>query len=277
MSVVRGIRRTAIVAIVVSLVLAAILGIVALLSGEFGETQNKILFTTLTVAAFGTTALCHLAVVARAVRFVGFAGLAASAGAALCSFVLIWGDWSGYEWQAPWVKALSVLAILAISLAQANLLLLLAARPQLLIGVALGVTLVAIAVVAVMYTIPILTDYEIPGMNDADTYWRWLGVAAILDVLGTIACRSSGSSCAVRPPRSRSFCSSISAPSSGHVSTRTRHPLARLPSRSCAGSSRRSSRQPEPRLDGCAPPVSPSRSSRGSSPASRDSRRRSRC
>lgn len=91
MNVVRGVRRTAIIAIVLSLVVAAVLGIVALLSGDFGELQAKVLLSTLTVAAFGTTALCHLAVVARAVRVVGFAGIAASVVAAVSAFVLIWG------------------------------------------------------------------------------------------------------------------------------------------------------------------------------------------
>lgn len=188
-SVVRGVRRAAIIAIIVSLAIAALLGIIALLSGEFGELQGRVLLTTLTVAAFGTTALCHLAVVTRAVRIVGFVGIGASVGAALCALVLIWYDWSAdSSWDSAegWWKGLGVLAVVAVSLAQANLLLLLAARPQPLIRVALAVTLGAIALVAIAIIVPILTDGEIPG-DQGEVYWRITGVIGILDALGTIA------------------------------------------------------------------------------------------
>ncbi len=181
---VRGARRATIVAVVVSLVLAAALGIAALLGGEFGKLQGQILLTTVTVAAFGTTSLCHLAVVTRSVRAVGFAGIAASLGAALCALVLIW--WSAGQDAEGWYKALAVSAIAAVSLAQANLLLLLAGRRYPVIRVSLGVTLLAITVAGVMVALPILTDGEIPGADD-EGYWRGLGVVGILDALGTIA------------------------------------------------------------------------------------------
>ncbi|MEJ3653398.1 hypothetical protein WEH80_10475 [Actinomycetes bacterium KLBMP 9759] len=184
---VRGVRRATIVAIVVSLVIAAVLGIAALLSGEFGELQTKILLTTVTIAAFGTTSLCHLAVVTRSVRAVGFAGIAASLGAAVCALVLIWLDRPfGSEGEQALYKAVAVLALTASSLAQANLLLLLAGRRHPVVRASLAVTLAAVAVVAVMVALPVLTDGEIPG-NDDDAYWRWLGVVGILDALGTIA------------------------------------------------------------------------------------------
>lgn len=185
-SAVRGARRAAIIAIVVSLAVAALLGIIALLSGEFGELQGKVLLTTLTIAAFGTTALCHLAIVTRAVRVVGFVGIGTSIGAGICAFVLIWIDWAADFDTEGWFKALAVLAIIAASLAQTNLLLLLADRPHPLIRVALGVTLVAIAVIAIMVILPILSDGEIPG-DHGEGYWRAFGVLAILDALGTIA------------------------------------------------------------------------------------------
>ncbi|MBC3192467.1 hypothetical protein H7X46_15485 [Pseudonocardia sp. C8] len=196
---VRGARRAMIVAVVGSLVVASAMGIVALLSGEFGDLQGRIVLTTLVVAAFGTTALCHLAVVTRAVRVVGFVGLAGSVGAAACALVLIWRDWdvpSGGE--EGLFKALIVLTILAVSLAHANLLLLLSGRRHAAIRIGLAVTLIAIAVVAVMIVIPVLTDGEVPGSDDG-WYWRWLGVAGIVDALGTIALPVLG--LVLRPPR----------------------------------------------------------------------------
>lgn len=185
-SVVRGVRRAAIIAIIVSLAVAALLGIIALLSGDFGETQARILGTTLTVAAFGTTALCHLAVVARPVRVVGYIGIAASAVAALCALVLIWAelDWTVTD---PLIKGLFVSGIAAASLAQTNLLLLLSGRAHRIIRVALGATLASIGIVAIMIILPILTDGEVPGERFDETWWRIFGVVAILDALGTIA------------------------------------------------------------------------------------------
>ena len=46
-------------------------------------------------------------------------------------------------------------------------------------------TLVAIAIVASMLIVPILTDFAVPGANDGE-YWRVFGVIAIVDALGTV-------------------------------------------------------------------------------------------
>lgn len=196
---VRGVRRAAIIAIISSLALAAALGIAALLVGEFGLLQGRVLLTTLTVAAFGTIALCHLAIMGRPVRVLGFVGIVVSAGAAICAFVLIWVVVSAAA-QDLTVKVLILLAILGTSLAQANLLLLLVGRPHVAIRAALPVTLVAIAVVAVMVWLSVLTDGAIPG-EGGDAFWRWLGVAGILDAVGTIALPVLG--LAFRAPRPR--------------------------------------------------------------------------
>ncbi|ANY09054.1 hypothetical protein [Pseudonocardia sp. HH130630-07] len=185
-STVRGVRRAMIVLVVGALVVAALLGIAALLGGEFGELQGRIVLSTLVVAAFGTTALCDLAVVTRAVRAIGFCGLAASLGAAVCALVLIWQDSMGADPGEYWWKSLGLLTIAAVALAHGNLLLPLADRPHRAIRAGLAVALAAIAVVAVMLALPVLTDGAVPGPSD-DGYWRWFGVAAIVDALGTIA------------------------------------------------------------------------------------------
>lgn len=184
---VRGARRAMVVAVVGSLVLAAGLGIVALLGGAFGELQARILLSTTTVAAFGTTALCHLAVVTRSVRAVGFTGIAASLGAAGCALTLTWRDWSvDGQGDATWWKALGLLTVVAVALAHANLLLLLAGHARPAVRAGLVATLLAIAGVAVLVAVPILTEGEVPG-PDGEAYWRWLGVLGILDALGTVA------------------------------------------------------------------------------------------
>ncbi|MFG1635209.1 hypothetical protein ACGFKX_10285 [Pseudonocardia alni] len=185
-SPVRGARRAMIVAVVASLLVASLCGIVALLGGGFGDLQARIVATTLVVAAFGTSALCHLAVVTRAVRALGFAGLAASVVAAVAALWLVWGGDELVEGDGDGsvLKTLLVATIVAISLAHANLLLLLAERRRTVIRAGLGLTLAAIAVVATMLALPVITDGEV---GDSEWYWRWFGVAGIVDALGTIA------------------------------------------------------------------------------------------
>lgn len=175
-----------IVAVVASLLVASLCGIVALLGGGFGDLQARIVATTLIVAAFGTSALCHLAVVTRAVRLLGFAGLAASVVAAGAALWLVWSGDELFEddGDGSVLKTLLVATIVAISLAHANLLLLLAERRRTVIRTGLGLTLAAIAVVATMLALPVITDGAVGG---GEWYWRWFGVAGIFDALGTIA------------------------------------------------------------------------------------------
>jgi len=178
-------RKGAIYGIIVSFSLAALVGIIALLSGDFGETQGKIVLTTLLLGATSITALCHLAIADRAMRLVGFVGLAASAVSLISGLILIWRDWSTDE-TVEWFKIFAVAGVLAVSFAHANLLLLLAGRRRQVIRIGLMATLVMIAAVAVMIILPIVSDGEIPGIGNEEWYWRLFGVVGILDVLGTV-------------------------------------------------------------------------------------------
>ena len=178
-------RKGAIYGIIVSFSIAAIVGIIALLSGDFGDTQGKIILTTLLMGASSITALCHLAIADRAMRLVGFVGLAASAIALITGLVLIWRDWNDSAFE-DWLKAFATAGVLAVSFAHANLLLLLAGRRRLVIRIGLMITLVMIAAVAIMIILPVVSDGEIPGFENDEWYWRLFGVVGILDVLGTV-------------------------------------------------------------------------------------------
>jgi hypothetical protein len=179
---VRGIRRAAIITIIVSLSLTALIGIFALLTG-FEEVQGKILLTTLVIAGFSITSLCHLAVVGKALQVVGFVGIVVSGIAMIAAVILIWG--SDYIDDLVW-KTLGVASVWAVSLAHANLLLLLGQRRNSLIRSGLLITVGLVALVALLITLPIVSDGEIPGYEAQDAYWKFFGVIAILDVLGTI-------------------------------------------------------------------------------------------
>ena len=104
-SALRELRRTAVIFIIVSLSLTALVGIVTLLTASFGEVQVKVILTTLLVAGFSITALCHLAVVGRALRVVGFVGTPRRAGTHH-GVVLIWaagttGTAAGRPFSSP--------------------------------------------------------------------------------------------------------------------------------------------------------------------------------
>ncbi len=178
-------RKGAIYGIIVSFSLAAIVGIIALLSGDFGETQGRIILTTLLMGATSITALCHLAIADRAMRIVGFVGLAASSATLITGLVLIWRDWNAPGFD-DWFKVFATAGVLAVSFAHANLLLLLAGRRRIVIRIGLMVTLVMIAAVAIMIILPIVSEGEIPGYENEEWYWRLFGVVGILDVLGTV-------------------------------------------------------------------------------------------
>lgn len=178
-------RKGAIYGIIVSFTLTAVVGIIALLSGDFGETQGRIILTTLLMGGVSITALCHLAIADRAMRLVGFVGLAASTIALATGLVLIWRDWN-LEGFDDWLKVFAISGVLAVSFAHANLLLLLAGRRRQIIRIGLMVTLVMIAAVAIMISLPIASEGEIPGVGNEEWYWRLFGVVGILDVLGTV-------------------------------------------------------------------------------------------
>ncbi len=178
-------RKGAIYGIVISFSLAALVGIIALLSGEFGETQGKIILTTLLMGATSITALCHLAIADRAMRLVGFVGLAASGIALITGLVLIWRSWGDASLE-DWFRTFIVAGIIAVSFAHANLLLLLAGRRRPIIRVGLMVTLAMIAAVAIMLILVVASNGDIPGYENEEWYWRLFGVVGILDVLGTV-------------------------------------------------------------------------------------------
>ncbi len=189
----KGLRRIIVWVMVVSLVITAAVGIGTLLTGELGETQSKVLITTLAIAGFSVTALCHIAVLNRDVRMVGWAGITSSALGLVAALMLIWRSWdytdSNSE-QALWdfvLKAFAVLLVSALSFAHANLMLLLSNSRRRWMRMALGANLVLITLVAVMVIPPIVTNGEFPNALISDTYWRLFGVVAILDALGTIA------------------------------------------------------------------------------------------
>ena len=189
---IKGIRRIAVWTVVVSLVITALIGIYTIVSGEFGETQGKVMITTLAVAAFSVLALCHLAIVERDVRAVGWIGIGTSALALLAAVILIWWNFGDYVYQPGGIysnitKTFAISGLAAVSLAHANLMLLLQTAPLRWIRSSLSVALILIAIVVSLVVPVILTDGMFPPEPFQNVYWRFFGVILILDALCTIA------------------------------------------------------------------------------------------
>lgn len=172
----RDLRRVVVNAVIGSFSLAALIGIVALLGGgDFGQTEGRILLTTLIVGVQSVAALCYLSLTGHRLAWIGLAGGAISLIASGLALVVTWG-----EDGEPVLRAFGISLTIAASLAQASLLLALAGRER--IGPLLAATLVLVAAVGGLVLMPILGLGDDPGGG----YARLLGVLAILDVLGTV-------------------------------------------------------------------------------------------
>jgi len=189
----KGFRRAAIWTIIVALVIAAGIGIATIVGGDFGELQSKVLLTTFAVAAFAILALCHLAIITRDVRIVGWIGIGTSVLAFVTAAILIWWRWDDYSMMGPGsfyltiTKTFAISTLAAVSFAHANLLLLLANTPIRWMRIALDLNLVLIALVTLFIVPVILSDNNFPPQSLADVYWRMFGIILILDALGTVA------------------------------------------------------------------------------------------
>jgi hypothetical protein len=178
----KDVRRLVAALVIGSFSIAALFGIFALIGGgDLGETEGKVLLTTVIVGVESIAMLCYLAVSGRPTAIVGIAGTLVSLVPFGIALALTWG---GYDGDTSLWDVFGVSVTIAATLAHACLLLALhhGRRALLLAG-----TLVAMAVVAAMICNAILN-----GENLGDLYWRVFGIVAILDVLGTVVYAALG-------------------------------------------------------------------------------------
>ena len=184
----KGLRRTLVILVIVAFAVAAAIGIYMIVAGgsAVDETTSKILATTALIGGVSLTALCHLAIVGRAIRVVGFVGLAGSLAMLITGLMLIWHSWSSMDdgnYMMNVGKAFQLSLLAAIFLAQVNLLLLLSQRKHRAIQISLYVTFAAIVVVYGVIAWATLGEQIWEIFPDL---WKYLAVAAIIDALGTV-------------------------------------------------------------------------------------------
>lgn len=164
--------------LIAALCVSALIGIVVFLIGDFGETELRLLLTTLATGGFSLTGLCCATIQDREdLRSYSLLGVAASALGFLVTLCVIWEI---IDAEKIW-KLMAVLIIVAVALAHVSLLLLIKPKKQIVKNILLA-TICCVAILAVMLIVSTLIDFDLP-----EFYFRLLGVVAILDVLGTIA------------------------------------------------------------------------------------------
>lgn len=170
-------KRVFLWALIVSLSLSALIGIIIFLFGKFGETEEKIITTTISIGVSSVTALCCSTIFFKdKLKPLSISGMLASFAFLVIIVVTIWGNFKNHELE----KSLGTSVILTITFSQSSLLLLVRNTNKLVRNV-LVVTLIFISVVAIMLLITLWN-----GEINNEFFYRLLGVFAILDVLGTI-------------------------------------------------------------------------------------------
>lgn len=172
--------RTLVVAVTIgSFSLAALMGVAVLLgAGDFGETEFRILLTTLILGCSSLVVLCYAATDGTPYRLVGAAGAVADLVASVIALGLTWGAWDVMG-NDSFLKAFGVATVAALTLAQVCLLLGLSGRRPKVMPL-LWVTVALAAVLGVTVSAMIL------GLDGGEGTARFVGVVAILDLLGTV-------------------------------------------------------------------------------------------
>ena len=169
-------KKILLTVLIASLSFSGIVGILIFLFSKFGTLEARVLLTTISIGGFSMAGLCSsllfekqkcvpFAITGMSIDFIGF----------LVVLAYIWGVSS-----ETWIRTALSLIVVCFALAHSSLLLLIAPKSS-LVMTSLITTLVFISIVALMILALIL------NISFGGTYaFRLMGVAAILDVLGTV-------------------------------------------------------------------------------------------
>ena len=174
-----SLRKILLITVIVALCVSAFLGIGVFVSGKFGNIEIKTLLTTSAVGGFSLTGLCCSVLLEKGkYKSLAISGVIISILALLFSFDSIWDLFNLFGDQAS--DVFLTLCILAFSMAHVSLILLIDSYKT-PVTMTVILTVVFIAIVAFMLILDLVGDNQM-----GDSYFRLLGVFAILDVLGTI-------------------------------------------------------------------------------------------
>lgn len=164
-----------------SLCLSAIVGIVIILLGSFGEIESKILGTTLLVFGYSIPGLCSSTIYEKEkLHYFSIIGIMIALISCLYVICLVWNifDFNIFD-SAQW-KILWTLNILCWSSGHISLILLINDKNKMVLTFRL-LTVIMSIIIDIMILIPTWELY-----NPSDFYYRLLLVIGILITLGTI-------------------------------------------------------------------------------------------
>jgi hypothetical protein len=170
-------KRIFLLALITALILSALVGIYIFLVGDFGELENKILATTVSLAVFSLLGLSS-ALVHDHNNLSSFSilGMSFSLFGFITSLEIIW-QIIPFSKEA---ELFMILTILSFSFAHISLLMLLKIKYP-VVKYSLYSTIAFIVIVALMLAYVVIAHPDTEGI-----FFRLLGVFAILDVLGSI-------------------------------------------------------------------------------------------
>jgi len=179
-----NIRNYALLSLIVSFCLCGLAGIIILIIGTFGETEQKVLNTTMIFAGYSILGLCcSILAGKRKFPYVAYTGVGICIAGLIYSIIFIWTDLDSSS-NVIYAKLSATFAILAFSFAHSSLILLVPAIRQYLKAV-LASTISAMSIVWIMSLYFFWNDGKIPFENGL--YFRIMGVFGILAALGTIS------------------------------------------------------------------------------------------
>lgn len=172
----RSLRQGALWALFASLAASALIGIAALASTDFGETEGRLLLTTFSF--FGASAItlaCGLAWERGRLGIVPVLGIVSGLAGLVLVLVGIWGDFEGDLW---W-KAFTSEIMVALAATHASLVAVFSAGQRFRWGTYAAYALAAVAVT--------LTLIAVWGDVSSDGFWRFYGAVLVLLLALTIA------------------------------------------------------------------------------------------
>ncbi len=171
--------RVALIALLAALAMNALIGIIIVLKGDFGDTEGKLLGTTFSLALFTVLAIPSTVQLGRG-RFYALSGFGISV--SVIAFILavsaIWSD-GAFE-DVFLTKLMVTFGVMAFASNHAALLLLASATPKVI-----KVTLIATITMLVVITVALIISVWLEDLPKEIA--RPLTVFAILDVLGSMA------------------------------------------------------------------------------------------
>lgn len=175
-----SIQRKLLIALVSSLILAAVLALTVVLTGDLSETGTKVLLTTISLATFSITAMASSVPSKRdAFRLVAPMGLVSSIAAFALSTYFTWGEPNFETATFKLAKLLAILIIIAVASAHTALLQRGTGHGSTTDTVVTGTLLCTGTLTLLLIGALILEEFP-------DGFARLIGALAILGVLGTL-------------------------------------------------------------------------------------------